>query len=87
MYDNQDLAIKHLVEENTKLKRQIAKLNDEKAALREEYLNYMEYSEITILDLAVEIKNLKGIDNTMSSEEFQQLFKECRLNESDYYSS
>ena len=84
MYDDQDLIIKHLVEENNKLKKQIAKLNDEKAALREEYLNYMEYSELTILDLAVEIKNLKGIDNTMSPEEFQQLFNECKLNEIDY---
>lgn len=87
MYDDQDLVIKHLTDENKNLKRQIAKLNEERAALREEYLNYMEYSELTILDLAVEIKKLKGIDNTMSPSEFQQLFEECKLNEIDYYSS
>ena len=47
----------------------------------------MEYSELTILDLSLEINKLKGINNTMSQEEFQELFNECKLNEIEYYLS
>ena len=87
MCSDYELQIKHLTKEIEKLNKQITKLTEEKSALYEEYLNYMEYSELTILDLAVELKKLKGIDNTMSPEEFKQLFNECKLSESDYYSS
>lgn len=87
MCSDYELHIKNLTKEIEHLNKQIAKLNAEKASLHQEYLNYMEYSELTILELAVQIKKLKGIDNTMSPEEFQNLFEECKLNELDYYSS
>ena len=87
MYSDYELHIEHLNKEIKRLNKQIAKLNDEKNALHKEYLNYMEYSELTIMELAVEIKKLKGIDNTMSPEEFHKLFEECKLNELDYYSN
>lgn len=83
----EDLEIKQLTLENIWLKKQIENLTEENKSIYNEYLNYMEYSELTILDLAVELNKLKGIDNTMSTSEFQALFNECKLNELDYYSS
>ncbi|MBE6072119.1 MAG: hypothetical protein E7208_09190 [Clostridium butyricum] len=83
----EDLKIKQLTLENIWLKKQIENLTEENKSIYNEYLNYMEYSELTILDLAVELNKLKGIDNTMSTSEFQELFNECKLNELDYYSS
>ncbi len=84
---DEDLKIKQLLIENDRLKNKIESLKKDNKFLYEEYLNYMEYSELTILDLSVEINKLKGIDNTMSNEEFQELFNECKLNELEYYSS
>lgn len=84
---DEDLIIKQLLIENGRLKNKIESLKKENKSLYEEYLNYMEYSELTILDLSVEINKLKEIDNTMSNEEFQKLFNECKLNELEYYSS
>lgn len=84
---DEDLKIKQLLIENDRLKNKIESLKKDNKCLYEEYLNYMEYSELTILDLSVEINKLKGIDNTMSNEEFQELFNECKLNELEYYSS
>ncbi len=84
---DEDLKIKQLLIENDRLKNKIESLKKDNKFLYEEYLNYMEYSELTILDLSVEINKLKGIDNTMSNEEFHELFNECKLNELEYYSS
>lgn len=84
---DEDLKIKQLLIENDRLKNKIESLKKDNKFLYEEYLNYMEYSELTILDLSVEINKLKGIDNTMSNKEFQELFNECKLNELEYYSS
>lgn len=81
------LKIKHLIIENDRLRNKIESLKRENKSLYEEYLNYMEYSELTILDLSLEINKLKGINNTMSQEEFQELFNECKLNEIEYYLS
>lgn len=61
----EDLRIKELLIENDRLKNKIENLKKENKTLYDEYLNYMEYSELTILDLSVEINRLKGIDNTM----------------------
>ena len=83
----EDLRMKELLIENDRLKNKIENLKKENKTLYDEYLNYMEYSELTILDLSVEINRLKGIDNTMSNKEFQELFNECKLNELEYYSS
>ena len=83
----EDLRIKELLIENDRLKNKIENLKKENKTLYDEYLNYMEYSELTILDLSVEINRLKGIDNTMSNKEFQELFNECKRNELEYYSS
>lgn len=83
----EDLKIKQLTLENIWLKKQIENLTEENKSIYNEYLNYMEYSELTILDLSVELNKLKGIDNTMSTSEFQELFNECKLNDLDYYSS
>ena len=66
----EDLRIKELLIENDRLKNKIENLKKENKTLYDEYLNYMEYSELTILDLSVEINRLKGIDNTMSNKEF-----------------
>ena len=73
---DEDLKIKHLIIENDRLRNKIESLKRENKSLYEEYLNYMEYSELTILDLSLEINKLKGINNTMSQEEFQELFNE-----------
>ncbi len=83
----EDLKIKQLLIENERLKNQIQHLKRDYKSMYDEYLNYMEYSELTIIDMSVEINKLKGIDSTMSNAEFQELFNECKLSEIEYYSS